>query len=131
MKIRSCAVLVMVLCLSCADTFAQDYTYNTSVTLEGVLVVPTADPEVTFCDKTHQFPSIKLLAPISVVCEPKDTGCLPEPGITLLHMVLKQPQLATFKKMKGKSAKVRGILRHADSGHDFTPVLMDVDAIAR
>jgi hypothetical protein len=37
--------------------------------------------------------------------------------------------MAKFKKLKGKKGMVRGILYHAESGHDFTPVLMNVNAI--
>jgi hypothetical protein len=131
MMLKQCAVLFIFLCLSCADTFAESYKYNTEVTLEGALVLPTADPEVTNCDKPHQFPAINLPDPISVVCDPMDTGCQGETGVILLHLVLKQPQMAKFKKLKGKTAKVTGTLFHAESGHDFTSVLMNVDSISR
>lgn len=129
MKLKHCAVLVILFCLSCADAFAQSYKYNTVVTLEGALVFPTADPEDTNCDKPHKFPAINLLKPISVVCEPMDMFCQPETHIILLQLVLKQPQMEKFKRLKGKTVKVRGILFHAESGHDFTPLLMDVDLI--
>lgn len=129
MKLEHCAVLVILFCLSCTNALAQSYTYNTVVTLEGALVFPTADPEDTYCDKPHKFPAINLLKPISVVCEPVDTFCQPESRIILLQLVLKQPLMDKFKKLKGKTVKVRGVLFHAEGGHDFTPLLMDVDLI--
>jgi hypothetical protein len=119
----------MVICLSRADAHAQNYTYNTLVTLEGALVFPTAEPEDSGCDIPHKYPAINLLKPISVVCEPTDTFCKPETRIILLQLVLKQPQMERFKRLKGKTVKVRGTLFHAEGVHDFTPVLMDVDVI--
>jgi uncharacterized membrane protein YcgQ (UPF0703/DUF1980 family) len=129
MRFKPCTVLAIMFCLSCTDASAESYNYNTMVTLEGALVLPTTDPEVTYCDIQHKFPAINLLKPISVVCEPTDTFCQTETDVILLHLVLKQPQMAKFNKLKGKTVKVRGILFHAESGHDFTSILMDVDLI--
>lgn len=131
MILKQCAVLVVLCVFFCADAFAESFRYNTEVTLEGALVLPTADPEVTNCDKPHQFPAINLSKPISVACEPMDTGCQEETGIILLHLVLKQSHMAQFKRLKGKTVRVTGTLFHAESGHDFTAVLMNVDAINR
>jgi len=115
--------------LSCSDARAQSYRYNTEVTLEGALVYPTAEPEDTSCDIPHKYPAINLLKPVSVECEATDTFCKPETRIILLQLLLKQPQLEKFNRLKGRTVKVRGILLHAEGGHDFTPLLLDVDSI--
>ena len=129
MKLKSRAVLSVALCLACSEAFAQSYKYDAPVTLEGVLVSSTADPAITYDEKSHQFPALKLRKPMSVLCAPKETDCQPETGVTLLHLVLKQPQMAGFKSLKGKAAKLSGTLFHSDNGHHFTSVLLDVESI--
>jgi hypothetical protein len=129
MKLTPCAVLAVLLCFACADALVQSYKYDVLVALEGILVSSTADPAITYDEKPHQFPALKLRKPISVLCAPNAADCQPETGVTLLHLVLKQPQRAQFKSLKGKAAKLRGTLFHSDSAHHFTSVLLDVESI--
>lgn len=115
-------------CLS-SVSFAQSYKYDAPVLLEGVLISSKADPAITIDEKPHQFPALQLRSPISVLCAPQATDCQPETGVTLLHLVLKEKQMAQFKKMKGKSAKLKGTLFHSDNGNHFTSVLLEVESI--
>ncbi|ACF42686.1 DUF4431 domain-containing protein [Pelodictyon phaeoclathratiforme] len=129
MKLKLHVFLSVALCLACSDVFAQSYRYDVPVTLEGVLVSSIADPEITYDEKSHQFPAVRLHKSISVLCAPTETDCQPELGVTLLHLVLKKPDMAKFKSLKGKPVKLNGTLFHSDNGHHFTSVLLDVGSI--
>jgi len=117
--------------LACGVAFAQSFKYDVPVTLEGTLMSSTADASITYDEKPHQFPALKLHKPISVLCAPKETDCQPEMGVTILHLVLKEKEMAQFKKLKGKVVKLSGTLFHSDNGHHFTSVLLDVKSINR
>lgn len=120
----------VMLCLVCVTAFAQNYKYDANVVLDGVLATSTADPAITYDEKPHQFPALKLRKPIAVLCNVKETDCQPEAGITLIQLVLKQNNMTQFKKLKGKSVKLSGTLFHSHTGHHFTSVLMDVESIS-
>ncbi|HQH43821.1 MAG TPA: DUF4431 domain-containing protein [Syntrophorhabdaceae bacterium] len=128
-KFITAAMLLTVLWLTSGVAFAQSYKYNFPVALKGVLILSTADPAITYDEKPHQFPALKLAQPISVLCASGETDCQPEMGVTVLHLVLKEKEMAQFKKLKGKAVKVSGTLFHSDSGHHFTSVLLDVKSI--
>ena len=117
--------------LACGVAFAQSFKYDVPVTLEGTLMSSTADASITYDEKPHQFPALKLHKPISVLCAPKETDCQPEMGVTILHLVLKEKEMAQFKKSKGKVVKLSGTLFHEYTGHHFTSVLLDVKSINR
>lgn len=129
MKFRTFAPLAFLLGAVCTEAFAASYQYDTPVTLEGALISSTADPAITYDEKAHQFPALKLGKPISILCAPTDSECQPEIGVTMLHLVLNESQMAEFKRLKGKVAKLRGNLFHADNGHHYTSVLLEVKAI--
>jgi hypothetical protein len=129
-KITKATALSLVLWFASGVVFAQSYEYDTLATIEGTLISSTAEPEITYDEKSHQFPALKLLKPISVLCSAKKTdSCQPETGVTLLHLVLKEKQMKQFKKLKGKTVKLSGNLFHSDNGHHFTSVLLDVESI--
>jgi Domain of unknown function (DUF4431) len=115
--------------VTCATAYAQSYRYDAVVELKGILISSTADPSITIDEKPHQFPALQLHKPINVLCAPNEADCQPETGIRLLHLVLRAPQMAHFKKTKGKSISVRGTLFHSHTGHHFTSVLLDVESI--
>ncbi len=129
-KIIKATAISLVLWFASSIAFAQSYEYDKQTTIEGILISSTAEPEITYDEKPHQFPSLKLLKPISVLCATKETdSCQPETGVTLLHLVLKEEQMKQFKKLKGKTVKLSGNLFHSDNGHHFTSVLLDVESI--
>lgn len=110
---------------------AEGIQYNQPIMLEGTLITSEADPAITFDEKPHKFPAISLSKPISVTCSPGDEECSSELGVTLLHLVLGDAEMTKFKKLKGNSVKVKGTLFHADNGHHFTSVLLDVESIEK
>jgi Domain of unknown function (DUF4431) len=101
------------------------------VTLNGKLLWSMADPAITIDERPHRFPAIALHEPITVLCAPADTPeeCEPEMGVTLLHLVLDDLEWAQFRRLAGKTVRLSGTLFHSHTGHHFTSVLMDVDAI--
>ena len=127
MKVKAFVTLLVLFIGS--FVLAQPYQYGAPVTLEGTLLTSTADASITFDEKAHDFPALKLDKPISVLCSHKETDCTPETGVILLQLVLRPQQMEQFKKLKGKSVKVRGTLFHSDNGHHFTSVLIDVQEI--
>jgi hypothetical protein len=72
-KIVTVTALSVVLWLTCAIAFAQSYEYDAPVVLVGVLISSTADSAITYDEKPHLFPALKLKKPISVLCSSKDT----------------------------------------------------------
>ncbi len=132
-KIPKTTALSLVLWFTSGIAFAQDYQYDTLATLQGVLITSKAKHESVspYDEKPYDFfPALKLLKPISVRCTAKKTGyCESETGVTLLHLVLKEKQMKQFKKLKGKTVKLRGTLFYWITAYHFTPVLMDVKSI--
>lgn len=122
--------MVFILCLLSASALAQNYKYDEPVMLEGVLLTSTASASITYDEKTHKFPAVKLSKPITVLCATSDKYCEPKAGIALLQLVLKDKQKAQFDKLKGKSVKLSGTLFQSETGHHYTPVLMTVNSIA-
>ena len=108
---------------------ALSFQYDVPLTLQGKLITSTADPAVTDDERPHQFPALQLSKPIAILCPPMETDCQPEMGVTLLHLVLQESEMKQFKAFKGKMAKVKGTLFHADSGHHYTSVLLEVESL--
>ena len=108
---------------------ALSFQYDVPLTLQGKLITSTADPTVTDDERPHKFPALQLSKPIAILCPPMETDCQPEMGVTLLHLVLQEPEMKQFKAIKGKTAKVKGTLFHADSGHHYTSVLLEVESL--
>ena len=114
----------------CPANGAGPFTYNTGCTLEGKLVTATADPSDTWDEKPHDFPALALGAPISVERDPNDEFGDPESGVQTIQLVLSAPLMKEFKSLKGRAVSIRGKLFHAQTGHHFTPVLLEVESIA-
>ncbi|MCE5315734.1 MAG: DUF4431 domain-containing protein [Parachlamydia sp.] len=130
MRLKAVLILLFVSILFCSNAFAQSLTYGSQVEVEGILVSSMADPSITYDEKPHQFPALKLSKPISVACAQKERYCQQENDVTLLQLVLKKERMDQFKKLKGKRVKLIGSLFHSETGHHFTSVLLNVGAIS-
>ncbi len=114
----------------CPAGGAGPLTYNTDCSLEGKLVTATADASDTWDEKPHDFPALALETPVSVAGDPSDEFGDPESGVKTVQLVLTPPLMKQFKSLKGRTVALRGKLFHAQTGHHFTPVLMEVESIS-
>ena len=105
---------------------AQPYAYEPAVVrLAGTLIsAPGESPN----GKKITFPALQLASPITVEGTSEESPT--EKGVMLLHMVLDETSMATFKALKGKRAAVTGTLFHSDNGNHQTNVLIQTKAIA-
>lgn len=124
--------LVMIPLFFAFSTFAwaDSYKYLALVSLDGLLFSSTADSAITHDGNSHSFPALQLNSPISVLCDSGEKECHSELGVTMLQLVLKDPQFDQFKSLKGKQARVEGNLFNAHTGHHYTSVLLDVKSIS-
>ncbi|MGZ8942619.1 MAG: DUF4431 domain-containing protein [Methylobacter sp.] len=121
---------LLILLLMLAQTaYSESFYYDAPIFLKGTLVSETADSNITYDEKKHTYPAIKLSESIAILCEPTDTECQPESGINLLQLVLKPEQMKQFKKRISHLVTIHGEIFHADNGNHFTPVLLDVESI--
>ncbi len=118
---RALVALTLALTLATSIATAKTYPYDPAiVTLQGTLL---SGDGTTPDGKKLKFPAIRLTEPISVPeDEPRDWPA--EKGVVLLHMALDDKNMATFKRLKGKSVKVTGKLFHSDNGNHQTDVLI-------
>jgi hypothetical protein len=120
-KILAAIVLASV----AAATWAQPYTYEpTVVKLNGTLLSAAGE---TADGKRIPFPAIQLSAPITVQGSSDDPPT--EKGVMLLHMVLNEKTMITFKSLKGKAVEVVGTLFHSDNANHQTNVLVTPTSI--
>ncbi|MDD5460432.1 MAG: DUF4431 domain-containing protein [Methylococcales bacterium] len=105
-------------------SFAQTYKYEpAAVTLQGKLL---SAPGETSDGKKITFPALQLTNPITVQ---GDQETPTEKGVVLMHMVLDQKMMGTFKNLKGKSVSVTGAMFHSDNGNHQTNVLITPSVI--
>ena len=109
-----------------ALTAAQPYAYEPAVVrLTGTLM---SAPGEAPSGKKITFPALQLASPIVVAGTSEESPT--EKGVMLLHMVLDEKSMATFKALQGKRAEVTGTLFHSDNGNHQTNVLIQTKAIA-
>jgi hypothetical protein len=119
----------LMLILASGSVHAESFYYNSSVSIKGTLVSETASSDITYDEKEHTYPAVKLSKPIDVLCELNDLECQPEIGIDFLQLVLKPNQIKQFKVMNHHHVIINGELFHADNGNHYTSVLIDVKSI--
>lgn len=115
------AGIALAFALTASLAAAKTLPYDPAVvTLQGTLV---SGDGMTPDGVKLKFPAIRLAKPIAVPQdEPRDWPA--EHGVVLLHMALDDKNMAAFKHLKGKPAKVTGTLFHADNGNHQTSVLV-------
>jgi hypothetical protein len=124
------AALAALLVVCPAGVSAATYQSNARAVLEGTLITARAAPAVTYDEKPHAFPALRLAQPIDFSCARGDEMCEPESNVGTLQLVLDAGGMAKFKALKGKPAKVAGKLWHSENGHHFTKVLLEVESIS-
>jgi hypothetical protein len=119
----SAAVVLLIMSISC---IAQEYQYEPyAVTLHGTL---RSEPGETPDGKKIKFPALQLAKPITVQGTSEDPPT--EKGVVLLHMVLNDKMMNSFKNLKDKRVTVTGTLFHSDNGNHQTNVLVTPMSIA-
>ena len=119
-------IIALFFAAASAITAAQPYAYEPAVVrLTGTLMSPPGEAP---SGKKITFPALQLSSPIVVTGTSEESPT--EKGVMLLHMVLDEKLMATFKALKGKRAEVTGTLFHSDNGNHQTNVLIQTQAIA-
>lgn len=109
---------------ACAFAGTSTYQPHKKISLQGRLIsADGATPD----GKAIKFPALQLSQAIVVMGDEESPS---EKGVLLLHMVLNQEMMPTFKKLKGQTVLVEGKLFHADNGNHQTNVLVIPSSIS-
>lgn len=100
-------------------------------TLSGMVVELTADPSITFDEKSHKFIALKLLSPINVLSDPEDDlNDRHFAGVGVVQLVQIKTNLPLIKYKNKKVSVHCSELFESHSGHHFTDVLCDLNKIS-
>jgi hypothetical protein len=99
-------------------------------TLTGMVVELTAEPSVTYDEKSHKFIALKLLNPINVLSDSEsDLNDRHFAGVGVVQLVQIKTSLPLVKYINKKVSVHCSELFESHSGHHFTDVLCDLNNI--